>query len=828
MNRIPNYPDLRELHKRFSTRNILLVFALLLLFPIVIFFLAKPLTVAFNVHIGPNQTNITASSGSATASGNDVSLTTTMGITVSGNQLLRNGTPIVLHGVAQSGMEYACVQNFGYFDLTPGTNDASPTGDTASINAMASWTGDKAMSLLLNEDCWNNTGACPANCGTYSGTNYRTAVTDTVNEAEAAGLTPIISLTWGSGASACTSGCLGQFPMPKAVETPNFWQSVANAFKSDHNVIFRLSEEPWPANSAETSAAWNCWYGGNVQYDTAGQISGNVSHCSEPYSTVGMQSLVNIIRATGATNVIQVPGLAYANELSCGASPSTCGFLASATHVVDTLNPSQLMAAVDTYATSNVCNTPSCFNTQYDPVATVMPLFAGEIGQNAENTDDVSFGSSPGITEELDWFDAHSVGYLGWAWNNNGFANQDLVTNTELPTVQSPWGVYFKARLATFTGGLSATGGTATAGGGTVNVTGGTGSFIASGWWLAYGSNDPSLAAFPWSDVNQMINFTDFINASGPTWTNSSQGTTPTEQTNFVTEVHSHDMKALLAIGGAGNNGWTTACTTANMASFTSYLVNQLHIYHYDGIDLDIEDNGILDYQNLMDTCVTGVANAIHAANVTGGPFDGQQLWVTGDVISGWAEAVWAPTDQYLDQVNLMDYGSGCTAANCNQVANSFAANTSLGVPMNKLVEGIESYNQDGSPHGSYVTLGTLNGNATSSSIPVSALGAAIPAGKIYLSTNQNPPAYAQVLNTSGAGIGATSIPITGSPTLNHSYVTGDLVRSDYKGPPDCGNVAEYSKSVGAMGVAIFTPQLDFDAHNGSLPCFDAVAPYKG
>jgi endoglucanase len=154
-----------------------------------------------------------------------------------------------------------------------------------------------------------------------------------------------------------------------------------------------------------------------------------------------MQSLINIIRGSGATNVIQVPGVSYADMLSCSASqsPASCGFLDSAhgTRPADPANPSnpQLMADIDVYPdTSQYCNTTSCYDATYGPVVAQMPLEAGEVGPNG------SVDTQANVF--LNWMDAHGAGYYAWNWDTWG---QLISSYTGTP--KSPWGTDYLTRL---------------------------------------------------------------------------------------------------------------------------------------------------------------------------------------------------------------------------------------------------------------------------------------------------------------------------------------------------------------------------------------------
>jgi hypothetical protein len=132
-----------------------------------------------------------------------------------------------------------------------------------------------------------------------------------------------------------------------------------------------------------------------------------------------MQSLVNIIRGTGASNVIWLPGLGYANMLSCNATtnPTSCGMLAAATPPVTDPN-NNLVASIDVYPEGNECGqqlNTSCYDATYKPVAQVMPLVAGESGESPSNP------PGPPLTYVnmfLTWMDSNGNGYNAWAWDS--------------------------------------------------------------------------------------------------------------------------------------------------------------------------------------------------------------------------------------------------------------------------------------------------------------------------------------------------------------------------------------------------------------------------
>jgi endoglucanase len=346
------------------------------------------------------------------------------GLHVSGTQLLDgNGNVVHLHGVDRAGSEYACIQGWGIFDGPNGTNDDS------QAPLMKNWKANSAF-IGLNEDCWLGiNGAASADAGA----NYINAIVHETKTLESYGIYPVIGLFWSAPGS---SQATGQAAMPDNDHSPAFWQSVANAFKNDPNVIFRLKEEPYPGGNGDSVSAWQCWSAGDVQYGASGSMTpgSQVSHCSEGYKTVGMQSLINIIRGTGAANVIQVPGVQYANSMT--------HFLDAGIRVSDTLPTPQLMGDVDVYPNGNSCGSVSCYDSEYAPVAAVMPFEAGEFGESVSGND----CTTTAVDSLMSWFDQHNAGYYAWDWNTWGGCLQ-LITDYTTGNPNGNWGNDYKNHI---------------------------------------------------------------------------------------------------------------------------------------------------------------------------------------------------------------------------------------------------------------------------------------------------------------------------------------------------------------------------------------------
>jgi hypothetical protein len=362
----------------------------------------------------------TGATATSTAVSVTVSGSTTSGpapqLHVSGNKLVNaSGQQVVLHGVDRSGTEYACVQGNGIFD--------GPS-DQASISAMASW-GVNAVRVPLNEACWNAESYVNS---AYAGANYQTAIENYVKLLNSNGMVAILDLHWTDGLyTGNSSGCSSaqatcQKPMPDSAQSVPFWSSVASAFKGNNAVIFDLFNEPYPdrAMGSET-AGWQCWRGGGSSC-TAG-IS---------YPVAGMQTLVNAVRATGASNVIMLGGLAYSNDLTQWLTYKP------------TDPDNNLVASWHSY-NFNTCSNQSCWTSQISPVIAQVPVIAGEIGEND--------CADTYINPLMSYLDSESTSYLAWAWNAdfNCSSGPGLVTDyTGTPTA---YGAGYKSHLLSLAGG---------------------------------------------------------------------------------------------------------------------------------------------------------------------------------------------------------------------------------------------------------------------------------------------------------------------------------------------------------------------------------------
>ncbi|HEY7414813.1 MAG TPA: cellulose binding domain-containing protein [Ktedonobacteraceae bacterium] len=330
------------------------------------------------------------------------------GLHVVGNQIENSsGNVIVPRGVDRMGTEYAC-------RAANDPSDFDGPVDQTAVSAMLTW-DITAVRVPLNEDCWLGINGEPANGKTAA--QYQSDIVSWVNLLNQNGLIVILDLHWNNSG---TNQSLGQEPMPDLDHAPAFWTSVANTFKSNSSVIFDLYNEPYPGFNTGTNTGWTCWKNGST--------AANMSPCADvPFAVAGMQTLINTVRATGATNILMLGGLAYSNDLT--------GWLAN-----EPTDPDNNLAASVHIYNFNSCASTSCWSSQIAPVAAKVPVVAGEIGEN-----DCAHGF---IDTLMSWLDSENIGYLAWTWTvvSGGCASTPSLINDYTGT-PSGFGVGLQTHL---------------------------------------------------------------------------------------------------------------------------------------------------------------------------------------------------------------------------------------------------------------------------------------------------------------------------------------------------------------------------------------------
>jgi endoglucanase len=190
-----------------------------------------------------------------------------------------------------------------------------------------------------------------------------------------------------------------QSPMADADHSPAFWRSVATTFKANHAVIFDLFNEPYPDSNRDTIAAWKCVLWGGICPGVR-------------YKTVGMQTLVNAVRAAGAIQPLMIAGPQYSGVVDRWLQYEPKDYIR------------QLIASVHIYGLplDSPYRVLATANKYMTPLAKQVPIVIGEFGDT-----DCTARFSPRL---MTWADAHGISYVAWGWVVSDCADEpSLITN---------------------------------------------------------------------------------------------------------------------------------------------------------------------------------------------------------------------------------------------------------------------------------------------------------------------------------------------------------------------------------------------------------------
>lgn len=366
---------------------------------------------------GPKSTDVTQrppvtgfQSSGTYGSSSSPSTNGSLAIRVAGNRLVNAaGKPVQLVGVnITAGGDCIPIGNQPLGVIYPLTQ----TTQVATLNGLRNWHVN-VVRLTMNEDCWlgiNNVNA------QYSGANYRNQILAFVNALTQNNIYVDVDMHTNAPGSYVANS---QQVMADADHAPAFWQSVAAAFKGNPAVLFELYNEPHLTTSnAQTSNPWNCWRDGCTASETDETANKPIPGAPN-WQTAGMQSLVNAVRSSGATNPILLGGLNWSQDLS--------QFL----QYLPSDSDHQLIAAYHNYVSTQSKNSLSYWNAVIAPVAQQLPVITSEFGEKD--------GGTNIVTQYLGWADTHNVSYIAWAWvPNSVFDKLGLVSS--LDGTPSPYG----------------------------------------------------------------------------------------------------------------------------------------------------------------------------------------------------------------------------------------------------------------------------------------------------------------------------------------------------------------------------------------------------
>ncbi len=262
------------------------------------------------------------------------------------------------------------------------------------------------------------------------GASYRGLVDQIVETAEADGAYVMLA-AWGSD-----MGSWGAAPalhdMPDQ-NTAAFWQSAAARYANNPTVMFDPFNEPH-------DVSWSQWLNG-----------GSINEDGVTYQSPGMQGLLNVIRATGANNLVAPEGLGWATDLSGidqgYALNDPAHSLMYQFHFYPDDDGGASGAAADAVRDNFV-----------QSVAGQYPVYIGEWGTFPDGTDPGPDGANqPGLPDAatwsqdmLAWLNQHQYNWSAWAFNIPQNGGPNLISDWNY-TPTDYFGAYVQRALATNT-----------------------------------------------------------------------------------------------------------------------------------------------------------------------------------------------------------------------------------------------------------------------------------------------------------------------------------------------------------------------------------------
>lgn len=214
-------------------------------------------------------------------------------------------------------------------------------------------------------------------------------------------------------------------PEQKHVE---FWKDAATKYKNHPAVLFELFNEPH-------DITWDVWRNGGVVKDEkkAGDVAAENTQKLRSFTTVGMQALLDTIRAQGARNVVIAGGLDWSYDLS--------GILNG--FALSDPNGNGVMYSAHVYPWK------SDWQHKFLDAAAKYPLFLGEVGADTQK---MSFVPADRQEDPSTWV-PDMLGviqkyHLNWtAWDFHPKSTPRVIVDWDY-TPTPFWGAFVKRALA--------------------------------------------------------------------------------------------------------------------------------------------------------------------------------------------------------------------------------------------------------------------------------------------------------------------------------------------------------------------------------------------
>lgn len=260
--------------------------------------------------------------------------------------------------------------------------DTAAARDFANMRA---W-GANTVRLELAQYYWVPTAR-------YHAPSYPARVERVVRQAREAGLNVILALQVSDRGIAdydVESESNTQQPMPDRNHSIPFWRDVATRFKNDGGVLFELYSEPHPVGGRGGFSNWSMWRNGGTH------PADNTYTPRPAFEAVGMQELYEVVRSTGAHNLVIIGGTKWGYYLDGVPQNRIQGYnIAYAAH--------------PWHHPEWPGNEPGAWEQDWAFLARTDPVIVTEFGSRGC---DESY-----VRALLDKADQLEIGWVAWMWN---------------------------------------------------------------------------------------------------------------------------------------------------------------------------------------------------------------------------------------------------------------------------------------------------------------------------------------------------------------------------------------------------------------------------
>lgn len=226
-------------------------------------------------------------SGNSVTVGDQTIATAPDGYAVVGNQIVSVATckPFRFVGVSRPALSFS--SDGGRMGI-----DTMAANDFAQIRA---WKAN-TVRIELAQYYWVSTSR-------HYDPGYAARVDRVVRQARAAGLKVILVLQASDRGdpNLPIENNMHQ-PMADVNHSIPFWRDVAARYKDDGGILFELYSEPFPIGGAGGFSNWDLWLNGGLH--PADDVYGRRA----PFQAAGMQQLYDVVRSTGANNLVIASG----------------------------------------------------------------------------------------------------------------------------------------------------------------------------------------------------------------------------------------------------------------------------------------------------------------------------------------------------------------------------------------------------------------------------------------------------------------------------------------------------------------------------------------